>query len=198
MSLKKPFIQDSSNVFMQNKLLIAIVFFIAALNVWDSIQISNLRDDHTTIIYPYGDVEPYRIRHNSANLAYTYDMAKYIIYLYTNHDSLTVKDNYEILLSMFHPSTLPRYQVHLRRMATDFAKYINIAHVGQVNRHDGVVQLKNKLTIRYSQSRITGMAVQPPRPKVIEIEYLIENGRFWIVEMTETTYKPEEGRLSHE
>jgi hypothetical protein len=185
MSTQKPFVQESSNVFMQNKLLVVLVAVIALSSVYDSFQISSMRDNHETIIMPYGDAEPYRLRHNSANLPYIKDMAQYIIYLYTNHSSLTVNERYNTLLSFFHESSLPRYRAHLNKMSTDYAKYVNISHVGQVNLNNGITLLNNRLTIMYTQSQITGMTVQLPKHKQIFIDYMIQNGRFWILEMGE-------------
>jgi hypothetical protein len=70
-------------------------------------------------------------------------------------------------------------------MSTDYAKYVNISHVGQVNLNNGITLLNNRLTIMYTQSQITGMTVQLPKHKQIFIDYIIQNGRFWILEMGE-------------
>lgn len=183
--MKSPFMQESSNVYMKNKLLMAVVIIIALSSIYDSIQIGKLRDTQETVILPYGDVEPYRIRHDGANMAYLGDMARYIIYLYTNHGALNVKEQYSTLLKLIDPASLPRYQKHLNDMSMDYAKYVNISHIGRVKATDGIQVLENKMTINYEQSRVTGQTVQPPITKQLLIEYQIRNSRFWIVNMAE-------------
>ncbi|MEY8201087.1 MAG: TraE/TraK family type IV conjugative transfer system protein [Colwellia sp.] len=192
MKIKYPFIQNSSNIYMQNKLLVMLVGIIALSSIWDSIQISNIKDTQETIILPYGDVEPYRVRHNSANIAYVEDMAQYIVFLYSNHSAGSVRTRFDTLLTMFHESTLPRYKSHLNNMADDYSQYSNISHVAHIDRAAGVELKENYLTIHYKQNRITGQKVQPPKDKTLSIEYKISNGRFWIMEMSDTALKLEE------
>lgn len=183
MSFKDIFVQDSSNVYMQNKLLVVLVGIIALSSIWDSIQLGSIKDTRETIIYPYGDVEPYRIRHNSANLAYIEDISQYIVFLYSNHSATNVRTRFDTLLSMFHHTTLPKYKSHLNSMADDYARYSNISHTAHIDMTAGIFVKENEITIHFQQNRITGQKLQPPKTKIITLTYIIENGRFWIIEM---------------
>lgn len=185
MSIKEPFLQKSSNIYMQNKLLVGILIFIALSSAYDSYQISKIRQTKETHIIPYGDVEPYILRFADANYPYVRDMSKYIIWLYSNHDALTVKSQYSILLGLFHPQSLPRYQKKLNDMSLDYSKYVNISHIGNVSVTNPISVLENTITINYKQSRITGTTVQAPISKQLIVKYVIESGRFWILEMSE-------------
>lgn len=185
MAIKSPFMQESSNVYMKNKLLMAVVIVIALSSIYDSIQIGNIRDTQETIILPYGDVDPYVLRHDHANMAYVRDMAKYIIFLYTNHSAVSVKEQYSVLLGMFDPQSLPRYQQKLNEMSMDYANYVNISHIGNVKKAGAISVLKNVITINYEQSRVAGTSVQPPISKQLIVHYKIRNARFWITDMAE-------------
>jgi hypothetical protein len=190
--MKKPFLQNSSNVYMQNKLLVCLVGIMALATIWIGIQVSSLKQMHETILIPYGDVEPYVIRNTDANYAYIADMARYIVFLYSNHSATNVIERYDTLLSFFHESALPRYKQHIQDMAKDYAKHPNISHIGAIKHTDGISLLDKRLTIQFEMSRVTGKTVQTPKLKRIYVDYVISNGRFWITEIGEIDQKQQE------
>lgn len=183
--MKQPFLQNSSNVYMQNKLLVLLVATMAICTAWIAIEVNSLKKTKETIIIPYGDVDPYVIRNTDANYAYVSDMARYIVFLYSNHSANNVIERYDTLLGLFHESALPRYKQHIQDMAKDYSSHPNISHIGAIKHTDGIFLLDNRLTIQFEMSRVTGKTIQTPKLKKIYVDYVISNSRFWITEIGE-------------
>ncbi|GHG07064.1 TraE/TraK family type IV conjugative transfer system protein [Thalassotalea marina] len=183
----QPFIQGTSNVFGENRLL-KILLGIMVVGVWmiyTSIQ--DFKEHQKTIVMPGGNRAPYEIRNYSAADNYLFDMANYIVYLAGNFTPSNVEDRFNILLGLIHESTYPRYQEHFKKLTTEIKRFKNISHIAELEYPDPLFTRENQLRIRMQKSKVVGNTVKPPVINYMIVDYQIIDGRFWIFDMKELT-----------
>lgn len=185
--LLNPFMQASSNVFGENKLLkiVLIIIAIGVFMIYSSVN--SFMSHQQTIIQPVGRADPYEIGNYTANEAYLFDMAETIVNLSGNLSARSVTDKFNMLLNLFHDSSHGRYQKHFKTLAEEVSKYSTISHIAELARPEPIFVLDNQMRIRVKKSRVVGTTVKPHEIKYLLIDYTIENGRFWIMDMTEMT-----------
>lgn len=186
-SVMRPFIQGSSNVFGQNRLL-KTMMFIMVVGVWmiySSVQ--DVKTHQKTIIYPGGQRPPYEITNYSANDVYLFDMANYIVYLVGNFSATNVEDRLNILLGLFAEKNYPRYQHHFKQLTTEVKRFKNISHMAELQYPDPIFVRENQLRIRMKKSKVVGDTVKPPVVNYLLVDYLIMDGRFQITDLQELT-----------
>jgi len=181
----KPFIQSTSNVFGENRLL-KILLGIMTVGVWliyTSVQ--DFKEHQQTIVFPGGQRPPYEIRNYSANESYIFDMANYIVHLAGNTSPSNVEDRMNILLGMFHESTYPRYQAHFKKMVSEIKRFKNISHMAELAYPDPLYVREDQLRIRMKKSKVVGNTIKPSVVNYLIVDYRIIDGQFWIMNMQE-------------
>lgn len=182
-----PFLQASSNVFGQNRLL-KIMMGLMVIGVWmiyTSVQ--DFKTHQKTIIHPGGQRPPYEISNYSANDIYLFDMANYIVYLVGNFSPTNVDDRLNILIGLFAEQNYPRYQEHFKKLAREVKRFKNISHVAELEYPDPIFLRENQLRIRMKKSKVVGTTVKPPVVNYLIVDYQIVDGRFQIIDLKELT-----------
>lgn len=187
--LTQPYLQGSSNVFSQNKLLKIAVLVIVALKVHDSIQISALKANTQTVVVPGGKPYNYTVGVDSASDIYLLDMANYISMLAGNLNAANADINMTNLIALFHPSTYNKYQEHFKAIAEEIKRYPSVGFYSELVRPEPIFIKENHITIHYKRSRVVGNAVKPPEKRTLSFDFVIENGRFYILEMDDKAYE---------
>jgi conjugal transfer pilus assembly protein TraE len=183
----KPFLQQTSNVFGQNRLL-KIMMGMMVIGVWmiySSVQ--DFKTHQQTIVIPGGQRAPYEIRNYSASEQYIFDMANYITYLAGNFSPNNVSDRFNILLGLFHESSYPRYQSHFKELAHEIQQFKNISHIAELAYPDPLFSRENQLRIRMKKSKVVGTTIKPAVVNYLIVDYQIIDGRFWIMNLQELT-----------
>jgi len=181
----KPFIQSTSNVFGENRLL-KILLSVMTVGVWliyTSVQ--DFKNHQQTIVVPGGQRAPYEIRNYAASENYIFDMANYIVHLAGNASPSNVEDRLNILLGLFHESSYPRYQAHFKKLTAEIKRFKNISHIAELAYPDPLYVRENQLRIRMKKSKVVGNTVKPSVVNYLIVDYRIIDGRFWIMNMKE-------------
>lgn len=181
----KPFIQNTSNVFGQNRLL-KILLCVMTICVWlIYVSVQDFKNHQQTIVIPGGQRPPYEIRNYEANDTYIFDMANYITHLAGNASPSNVESRLNILLGLFHESSYPRYQTHFKKLAKEIKRFKNISHISELAYPDPLFVRENQLRIRINKSKIVGSTIKPSVVNYLIVDYRIIDGRFWIMNMKE-------------
>lgn len=183
----KPFLQSTSNVYGENRLL-KILLGLMTLGVWmiyGSVQ--DFKEHQQTIIVPGGQRAPYEIRNYSASESYIFDMANYIVHLAGNSSPSNVTDRFNILLGLFHESSYPRYQSHFKKLVAEIKRFKNISHMAELAYPDPLYVRENQLRIRMKKSKVVGSTIKPSVVNYLIVDYRIVDGRFWIMDIKELT-----------
>ncbi len=148
-------------------------------------SVQDFMEHQKTIVIPGGQRPPYEIRNFSANEQYIFDMANYIVSLAGNASPSNVDDKLNILLSLFHESTYPRYQAHFKKLTAEIKRFKNISHIAELAYPDPLYVRENQLRIRMKKSKVVGNVIKPSEVNYLLVDYRIINGHFQIVEMRE-------------
>lgn len=179
------YLNSVSRVFAKNRLLTALLVLMVILKAWDSVQISLLRANWEQIVIPPPPLEPYRIKQNSASANYLVDMSHYLVNLWGNVTPITVREKYNILLSLFHEKSFPRYKDRLQEIQGEIEKYSTISHMMDLDPPDAIQIKENHLSIKIRRYKVVGTTVKPAISGSLEIDFVIEGGQFKILDMEE-------------
>lgn len=184
-SAQKGYLRFRSQIFAQNTFLRFLVALLVAVQIWDSFKLNSAIDDWEQIIIPPCNTEPYSIKKGAANEPYLLDMAQRIVNLWGTFTPESVDMNFNLLLALFHEQSLPRYRERLKEISGEVKKYSAISHLTQLRYPEPIQLIDNEIHIRINKHRITGKILGPPHQGTIVVKYVMENGRFKIIDMEE-------------
>lgn len=181
------FVQKSSNLFVENRLLKLVVLVMGAATLYNACTLSALVDEQRTIIVPPGFEGVMEVRGQRADPAYLNQMGRYVAMLCLSHSPATARRQFEELLTLYQPQSYPA----ARAMFYEMADTIEATQTSSVFHIQRIVQDETKRRLE-----ITGTRFLYVQEKKIEessstytLDYLIEGGRFWIVELLDKDAK---------
>lgn len=186
------FLQDSSNVFAQNRLLKLGVGIIACVTLWNGYVINNLKDTiRTEIVPPYSE-KKWVITGNDANDDYLADMARYIVQSLGTWNPGSVRVQLNQLLRYIHPEVYPKYRDQFKSIADRAERYASVSFALQWDPGQAIVRQDNTLKLYAVRRRIAGNQVSRSEKVEYVIQFVIESGRFWVMDIAENTEKHNE------
>jgi len=180
------YLSRSSRVFAYNKMLIGILVVLLILKIWDSYTLSKLSEGwEQTIIPPAAAERQWVVGRSHVNEFYLIDMVHYIVNLWGNVTPITVNEKYNILLSLFHEKQYPLYKERLAEIESEIARFSTISHFMDLKPGNPIKIKENTITVSARRYKVTGSTVQPPIDVTLVIDFVIEGGRFKIVNLEE-------------
>lgn len=180
------YIQLTSNAFSENKLLKSCFIAMLMISFINSIFIHNAINREKTIIIPAGFEFAFEISKNKANDLYYKQMARYLINLRGSVDSGNINNKFSELLTFVHPTCFGKLKEELTNIAKEYEKYTSISHnvIMQENILIKVVDNKSMI-VQGIKERIVGDAITKKTPVEYKIDFKIEEGRFWLLDIKE-------------
>ncbi len=186
------YLQDSSNVFAQNRLLKLGVGIIACVTLWNGYVINNLKDTIRTEILPPYSEKKWVITGNDANDDYLADMARHIVQSLGTWNPGSVRIQLNQLLRYIHPDAYPKYRDQFKRIADRAERYASVSFAVQWDPGQAIVRHGNSLKLYVVRRRIAGNQVSRTEKVEYVIQFVIESGRFWVTDIFENTAKRNE------
>ncbi len=183
--LIKRYMQSSSNVFAENKLLryaIAIMLLVTLIN---SVSIANIKDSVQTHIIPVGTQSNFILTGSTANDDYLKAMARYIVHMTGNMTPASARGQFNELLTLWHPTTYAEYRARFDKLADSLERYPSISYHIVWDGERPIKKEGDSLRINVIKKKLVGDTVQRKTQLDIEINYVIEQGRFFIVSVKE-------------
>ena len=184
-AVEKGYLRSRSEIFAQNTLLKFLMVALIVVQFWDSYRLSNVLNGFEQILIPSCNTEPYSIKKGSANEPYLLDMSQMIVNLWGTFTPEDVDMKFNLLLPLFHEESYPRYRDRLKEIATEVKKYTAISHLTQLRYPKPIKVLNDEIHININKYRVTGKVLGAPNQGTIIVRYVIENGRFKIIDMEE-------------
>lgn len=179
------YLQDSSDLFAENKILRYAVALMLIVTLINSVSISNMKDSIVTHIIPVGAAHNFILSGSTANDDYLKSMSRYITHMVGNLTPATARQQFNELLTLWHPTTYSEYRDRFDKLADSLERYPSVSyHVVW----DGAAPIKKEgdsLRIGVIKKKIVGDTVSRKTALQIEINYVIEDGRFFIVSVKE-------------
>ncbi|MFO1259327.1 MAG: TraE/TraK family type IV conjugative transfer system protein [Gammaproteobacteria bacterium] len=180
------FLQSSSNAFAENRLLKICLVLIVGLTIVNTIQIRGAIGRERTVIMPTGVGYAFEISGNTANDEYFKQMARYVINLYGSIDASNVHAKFNELLMMVHPTRHGALRDELLAREKDFLRYASVAQHLSLKENEALrIQNNNKMVVRVIKESIVGSEITRRAEVDYMIEFVMEHGRFWLMDIKE-------------
>ncbi|MBQ4839837.1 TraE/TraK family type IV conjugative transfer system protein [Pseudoalteromonas luteoviolacea] len=179
------FMQESSNIFAENRLLRFVLGSMVVWSAFNSVMLSYALSDRVTIITPPDESYQFEVTSNSANDTYLYRMARHIVFLAGNLTAATGRDQLNDLLRYIHPSKTAQYQEHFNTLAKEIERYPNITSLVELNGTSSMKVKGDVVTIDVTKKRLIGDTVVKKDRVRYKLTYTIEEGRFWVMDLKE-------------
>ncbi len=183
------YLQDSSNVFAENRLLKLGVGIIACVSLWNGYAVHRLKDTLRTEILPPFSEKKWVITGNDANDDYLADMARHIVQSLGTWNPGSVRVQLNQLLRYIHPQAYPKYRDPFTRIADRAERYASVSFAVHWDPGQAIERHGNTLKLHAVRRRITGDQVSRTEKVEYLIDFKIESGRFWVTDIIERTAK---------
>lgn len=180
------FVQSTSNAFAENRILKICLVLIVGLTVVNTVQIRSAVKREKTIVMPAGIGYTFEISGRSANDEYFKQMARYLINLRGSIDASNVHAKFNELLLMAHPTRHGALRDELMALEKEFVKYASVAqHVTLKENEALTIEDNKKMVVRVTKERIVGNEITRKAEYDYMIEFVMEHGRFWLIDIKE-------------
>lgn len=183
------FMQESSNIFAENKLLRILLIAMIVWSAFNSIMLSNALDARTTIIMPPDGSYKHEVTNKKLDDSYLYKMARYIVFLTGNLTAATGRDQFNEVLQITHPTRYGEFQEHFRMLAKEIERYPNISYIIELDGSNGISVKGNSITVTATKKRLVGNSITRKERMTYQIDFAVDNGKFWLMDMNEVTRK---------
>lgn len=183
--IDKVFVQKSSNVFAENRIL---KFGFICVVIWSGVlyvKLEEATDGKTIQVMPFCGPGTYDMSGSAASDQYLREMTKLIVSLIGNINAGNARNNYSEVLPHFVAESYPRYQNLFNKLASDIERFPNIGYKVDINEGAPLKIEGNTISVEISKSRIVGSEVKPSEQVIYEIVYRMTHGRFQIVDINE-------------
>ncbi len=177
------FLQRTSNLFAENRLLKFVVVITAITQIWCVFKIDDIKDRIRTVIQPPVINSKIEISGSWTSESYAKEYIRYIGSLLWNYSPATARNQFAELLVSWEPSGFNDARIKLYTLADQIEKtgaasvfYINKIEIDP-DKHIITVTGNRHLSM---QDRTVDVAV-----KAYDVTYVVENGRFWITGVQE-------------
>ena len=180
------YVQMSSNAFTEYRLLkfcfIALVIYCGVLT-----SLFNRSEDAVrTHIIPVGGTGEFIISGSSASNDYLRSMAEYLVIMLANNTAANARRQFTEILHLFVPEKFNEYRERFNNLATQIERYPTITYSISFSGRNHVELVDDHLLrVHTIKRRIVGNDVPKIENMVYEIDYKIEQGRFWIKDVKE-------------
>lgn len=189
--LRSLFLQKTSRIFAENRLLKFCVVVLTFGFLWDRYELRQLRQNATTVVTPPVLNSRIEITGNKPSESYVREYVRYIIPLATCWLPATARPQFSEFLASWHPDVVEDARSRFYLLADQIEKtkalsafnLVKITH--DANRKLIEVEGNRRLT---QQDQLT-----ENKTKSYVISYVIENGRFWITSFKEKDEKNNSG-----
>lgn len=177
------FVQKTSNLFAERRLLRLIVFLIGGLQVFNCLLLYSVLDQKRTILIPVGNPNRVSVSGSSADASYLREMGRYIAGLALSYNPGTVRQQYEELLSLFAPESFAGAKRRLYEAAdtVETASASSVFFIAEMTDHPE----RKLLDIAGTRQLFVQDKKTDEKNLVYRLSYQIRDGRFWIVDFSE-------------
>ncbi len=183
----KDYLQRSSSLFSQNRILKFCFIFLSFAFCYNSMQVSKALHFQRTVLIPpkmSGEIE---FLQGKPTERYIKDISRTIANLAGTYSPSTARENYEALLYYYHPSSYPQASERWYSLASRAEEGLvsSVFYLEDLRVADHTIELFGQL-VQY-----TGSTPLENTTRTYLVDYLVEAGRFYINSIKEKALKIE-------
>lgn len=186
-SLTKRYLFEGTNVVDDNRILrvlVAIIAIATIFNVYNNYQMSHKQ--RTVIMPPGVSTTDMWVIDNQASTQYLRVMTEFIARTWGDVNAANAGSQMSLLLGMVHPSVVRDKREEWLERAKKLARYKLVSFYIEIPQNQSMEVLNNSsITIEARRHKVVSRHIEDTLKVVYTIDYRIENGQFWIIDIKE-------------
>lgn len=181
------YIQGSSNLFEENRLLkFAIVGLFGITAVLGAVIYSSDQKQRTVVV-PFGAGGDLYVMGSKPSAAYIRTITRNIVALAGTYSAYSADRQFQELLSIVHPSAYNSMRDSLNSILDELAGNPTLSIATYIRPDQPVQWTDRDILVPVEKVRVIGGVIRKFRGN-LRIRYAVENGRFWLVSLTEESF----------
>lgn len=184
------YLQGSSNLFEENRLLkFAVVGLFGVTSVL-GIVIYSSNQNQRTIVIPFGASGDLYVTGNKPSAAYLRTITRNIVALSGTYSAYSADRQFQELLTLAHPTAYNGLRDSLNGILDELADNPTLSIATYIRADQPVVYTDRDIAVPVEKVRVIGGVIRKFRG-TLRIRFALNNGRFWLTALTEENFNAE-------
>ncbi len=182
------FVQKTSNLFVENRLLKFAIVVLSAAVIVNSLMVYRAVKYQRVVLIPPKMTGTVEFVQGKPTDSYTRDISRRIVSLAATYSPPTVRAQFEELLSYFAPESYPQASNSWYSLAgrVEESQVSSVFYLEKIKLGEKVIEVFGNL------KQFAADILLENTSKTYQINYRLQDGRFYIVSFTEKYAKPQE------
>lgn len=181
------YVQGSSNLFEENRLLkFAIVGLFGITAVLGAVIYTSDQKQRTVVV-PFGAGGDLYVTGSKPSAAYLRTITRNIVALAGTYSAYSADRQFQELLSIVHPSAYNSMRDGLNGILDELAGNPTLSIATYIRPDQPVQWTDRDILVPVEKVRVIGGVIRKFRGN-LRIRYAVENGRFWLISLTEESF----------
>ncbi|MGB3804429.1 MAG: TraE/TraK family type IV conjugative transfer system protein [Sphingopyxis granuli] len=181
------YVQGSSNLFEENRLLkFAIVGLFGITAVLGAVIYSSDQKQRTVVV-PFGAGGDLYVTGAKPSAAYLRTITRNIVALAGTYSAYSADRQFQELLSIVHPSAYNSMRDSLNGILDELSNNPTLSIATYIRPDQPVQWTDRDILVPVEKVRVIGGVIRKFRGN-LRIRYAVENGRFWLIALTEESF----------
>lgn len=181
------YIQASSNVFEENRLLKFAMLAMLAMFTIVSMVVYSAAQNQRTVVVPVGGGGDLYVVGGSVSPDYLRSMVYLIVGLSGNYNSYSANQQFQELLRLAHPSKFQELRTVYSDVLSELKRNPTLSISTFLRPEKSISYDSHRIVVPVERQRVIGGFVRKFRGNIV-IGYTVENGRFWITSIRDEEF----------
>ncbi|MBV1686391.1 type IV conjugative transfer system protein TraE [Novosphingobium sp. G106] len=184
------YLQGSSNLFEENRLLkFAIVGLFGISAVLGAVVYSS-DQNRRTVIVPFGAGGDLYVTGNKPSATYLRTITRNIVALSGTYSAYSADRQFQELLSIAHPSAYNGMRDTFTALIDELSDNPTLSIATYIRSDQPITWTTHEILVPVEKVRVIGGVIRKFRGN-LRIAYLVDNGRFWLIRLSEEKFDAE-------
>jgi len=184
------YLQGSSNLFEENRLLKFAVMGLFGVTSVLGIVIYSSNQNERTIVIPFGASGDLYVTGNKPSSAYLRTITRNIVALSGTYSAYSADRQFQELLTLAHPTAYNGLRDSLNGILDELANNPTLSIATYIRADQPVVFTDREIAVPVEKVRVIGGVIRKFRG-TLRIRFALDNGRFWLTALTEENFNAE-------
>lgn len=181
------YVQGASNLFEENRLLKFAVVGLFGITAVLGTVIYTSNQNTRTIVVPFGAGGDLYVTGSKPSTAYLRTMTRNIVALSGTYSAYSADRQFQELLGIVHPSAYNSVRDNLNAILDELANNPTLSIATYIRPDQPVTWTDREIKVPVEKMRVIGGVIRKFRGD-LRIRYAIDNGRFWLVALSEENF----------
>lgn len=181
------YVQGSSNLFEENRLLKFAIIGLFGITAVLGAVIYTSDQKQRTVVVPFGAGGDLYVTGSKPSAAYLRTITRNIVALAGTYSAYSADRQFQELLSIVHPSAYNSMRDGLNGILDELAGNPTLSIATYIRPDQPVQWTDRDILVPVEKVRVIGGVIRKFRGN-LRIRYAVENGRFWLVSLTEESF----------